>query len=170
MGENVNVLIKEFKEGNKEMFLLITEKMKPLINKYVRLLYKDEKEDMQSELILCLLEAVNAMSYYKEEGQCIYFLSKALKNKFLELYKKSKLHFESEISTDDEFFINIDMSSSEFEDFVIIQDLQQMLLKMEAKQSDILTNIIFNHLSDAEIAKKKFGLTSICKPYKTKIL
>lgn len=68
MGENVNVLIKEFKEGNKEMFLLITEKMKPLINKYVRLLYKDEKEDMQSELILCLLEAVNAMSYYKEEG------------------------------------------------------------------------------------------------------
>lgn len=81
------------------------------------------------------------------------------------MYKKSKLHFESEISTDDEFFKNIDMSSSEFEDSVIIQDLQQMLLKMEAKQSDILTNIIFNHLSDAEIAKKN----SVSRQYVNRI-
>ena len=156
MGEYVNVLIKNYKEGNKEMFLLILEKMKPLINKYVRLLYKDEKEDMQSEFILCLLEAVNAISYYKEEGQCIYFLSRALKNKFLELYKKSKLHYESEISTENEFFMNIDVNSYEFENCVIIQDLKQILLKMDAKQSDILLDIIFNHLSDSEIAKKYF--------------
>jgi DNA-directed RNA polymerase specialized sigma subunit len=165
MGENVNVLIKEFKDGNKEKFLLIVEKMTPLINKYVRLLYKDEKEDMHSEFVLCLLEAINAMSYYKEEGQCIYFLSRALKTKFLELYKKSKLHFESEIVTEDEFFTTIDRNPSEYEDCVIIQDLKEMLSKMDGKQNGILCDIIFNDLSDAAIAKKN----SISRQYVNRV-
>ncbi len=154
MGEDVNVLIREYKNGNKEKFLLIVDKMAPLINKYVRLLYKDEKEDMHSEFVLCLLEAVNAMNYYNEDGQCIYFCSRALKNKFLELYKKSKLHFESETVVEDEFFTGMDMDQSEYEDCVILEDLKKMLSAVDGKQYRILYDVIFNEKSDAAIAEK----------------
>lgn len=154
MGDSIQTLIKEYKDGNKEKFLLITDKMEPLISKYVRLLYKDEKEDMHSEFVLCLLEAVIAMEYYQEEGQCIYFLSRALKNKFLELYKKSKLRFDSEMVMEDEFFTGIDMNQSEYEDCVFLEDLKELMLKQEGKQYNILCDIIFKDEPDAVIAKK----------------
>jgi hypothetical protein len=154
MGDSIQALIEDYKNGNKEIFLLIADKMEPLISKYVRLLYKDEKEDMHSEFVLCLLEAVNAMGYYQEEGQCIYFLSRALKNKFLELYKKSKLHYDSEIVAEDEFFSRIDSDKAEYEDFVFQEDLKELIRNQDGKQYDILLNIIFKDEPDAVIAKK----------------
>lgn len=154
MGDSIQKLIKEYKDGNKEEFLLIADKMEPLISKYVRLLYKDEKEDMHSEFVLCLLEAVNSMGYYQEEGQCIYFLSRALKNRFLELYKKSKLHFDREMVMEDDFFTNMDMDQSEFEDCVFLEDLKGLMGKQEGKQYHILCDIVFRDESDAVIAEK----------------
>ena len=47
--------------------------MAPLINKYTRLLYKDEKEDINSELILALWEAVLKMKYYEDDGKCLVY-------------------------------------------------------------------------------------------------
>lgn len=154
MGDSIQKLIKDYKDGNKDIFLLIVDKMEPLISKYVRLLYKDEKEDMHSEFVLCLLEAVNTMGYYQEEGQCIYFLSRALKNRFLELYKKSKLHYDSESVVEDEFFSNIDINQSEYEDLIFLEDLKELIRKEDGKQYDILCNIIFKDESDAVIAKR----------------
>jgi hypothetical protein len=152
--KNVKDIIQEFKRGDKEKFLLIVDRMTPLINKYVRLLYKDEREDMHSELVLCLLESVNTIKYYNEEGQCIYFFSKALKNKFLELYKKSKLYFDSETVIEDEFFTNINIEQSEYEDCVINEDLKEMLSKTEGKKHNILYDIVFYDRSDAIMAEE----------------
>lgn len=156
MGDQLNKLIQDFKNGENEKFIQIIEKMKPLINKYIRLLYKDEKEDIQSEFVLCLLESITKMKYYNEEGQCIYFLSKALKNRFHELYKKSKLHFDREVIVDDEYFININFKQSEYDNCIICEDLKKLLLKTEGKQYKILYAMIFNDESDTEIAKKLF--------------
>ena len=154
MGESVHVIIEEIKKGNKEKFLLIIDKMTPLINKYVRLLYKDEKEDMHSEFVLSLLEAINSMQYYKEDGQCVYFLSRALKNKFLEQYKKSKQHFDAEASVEDEFFTEISMDEPVYDDWLFHEDLKTMLLKTEGKQAVILRDIVFHEESDAVIAER----------------
>lgn len=154
MGEEVNELIREYKNGNKEKFILIVDRMNPLINKYVRLLYKDEKEDIHSEFVLCLLEAINTMTYYNEDGQCICFCSRALKNKFLELYKKSKLHFDNETIVEDEYLAGIDLDKSKYEDCVLMEDLKKMLSVMEGKQYSILYDVIFYEWSDAVIAKK----------------
>ena len=75
---------------DKEVFAKLIEYMNPLINKYVRLLYKDDHEDMRGELILALWESVVKIDYCNNEGECFSYINKALKNKFLELYRKSK--------------------------------------------------------------------------------
>lgn len=75
---------------DKEQFPRLIELMNPLINKYARTLYKDEKEDVRSELILALWESVSKLNYIENEGQCVLFITNALKNKFYELYRNSK--------------------------------------------------------------------------------
>ena len=88
MGEFVT-LIKDIKK-DKNKFVYLIRKMDPLINKYVLLLYKDEKEDIYAEMTLALWESFQKLNYYEEDGQIIKFLSNALRNRFLELYKQSK--------------------------------------------------------------------------------
>lgn len=154
MGEKLCTLIKEFKNGDETKFLLIVEKMKPLIDKYVRLLYKDDKEDMYSEFVLYLLESIIAMKYYDKEGQCVYFLSKAIKNKFYELYKKSRRHFDNVADINNEYFENMHFKQSEYEDFIIKEDLNKLLLNAKGKQYQILYAMVFKDETDSEIAKQ----------------
>lgn len=84
----VKKLIFEVKKGNIDEFLNILKLFEPAINKYTNKMYLDDKEDVHSELVLALLEATLKINYCNEEGQCIVFLSNALKFKFYEIYKK----------------------------------------------------------------------------------
>ncbi len=52
MGDFINIIQKI--QSDKNYFIELVEKMNPLINKYMRLLYKDEKDDVCSELFLAL--------------------------------------------------------------------------------------------------------------------
>lgn len=159
MGEKLCTLIQEFKDGDKTKFLLIVEKMNPLINKYVRLLYKDEKEDMYSEFVLCLLESITIMEYYNDEGQCVFFLSRAIKNKFYELYKKSRKQFDNSVEINDDYFESLQrFKESEYEDFIFTEDLHKFLLKSKGKQYHILYAMVFNDETDTEISEK-FGVS-----------
>ena len=72
MGE-VSSVIQKIRE-DKNNFGMLLERMKPLINKYTKLLYKDEKEDVYSEMVLALWEAVMKMEYYNEDSECTVFL------------------------------------------------------------------------------------------------
>lgn len=67
MGE-ICELIDKIKR-NKEDFYLIVERFSPLINKYTKLLYKDEKEDVYEELVTALWEAIQKMMFYENDGQ-----------------------------------------------------------------------------------------------------
>lgn len=154
MGEKLNMLIQEFKNGDESKFLLIEEKMKPMINKYICLLYRDEKEDMYSELLLHLLESVTKMEYYTEEGQCVCFLSRAIKNKFFELYKKSRKHFDNEVKITDEYLESLYYKQSDYEDVITREDLSRFLSKANGKQYQIFYAMVFDDETDAEIAKK----------------
>lgn len=71
MGE-VSSVIQKIRE-DKNNFGMLLERMKPLINKYTKLLYKDEKEDVYSEMVLALWEAVMKMEYYNEDSECTVF-------------------------------------------------------------------------------------------------
>lgn len=49
----ISELIKEVKK-DKEKFELLVCEMEPLIRKYVKNLYKDDKEEMQAEMVAAL--------------------------------------------------------------------------------------------------------------------
>ena len=67
---------------DKEQFSNLVIKMNPLINKYVRILYKDEKEDVRAEFVLALWEAVTKLKYIENDQSLLHTL-----NNFLILLK-----------------------------------------------------------------------------------
>ena len=57
-------ILTEIKSGNKNAFIELVEQFSPLITKYSHLLYKDEFEDMKSELTVALWQAVCNIKKY----------------------------------------------------------------------------------------------------------
>lgn len=151
MEKTLNELIEEYRKGDNDQILLIIEKFQPIIYKYVRLLYKDEREDTISELNLSLLEAVNKIEYYNNEGQCFKFLYNALRNKYLELYRKSRKRFDNEQQFYKEYY-NYCIVCYEYDDTELIEDLNKYLLEYSDKQKKILISILIEGKSNTEVA------------------
>ena len=154
MNNELSNAILACKCGEKSYFLFILNKMEPLIKKYTRLLYRDEREDVYQEFILSLLEAVNNIEYYETEGKCIYYLSKAIKNKFFELYRKSRNINDHETVLEDLQLKNQIIYSKEYEN-IIFDNYVEYLLKYENnKTKSILRASILFGISDIELSKK----------------
>ena len=150
-------LLKDIK-NNKDEFAKLIEYMNPLINKYVRLLYKDEAEDTREELILALWESVLKINYCNNDGECFSYINNALKNKFLELYRKSKKRHDFQYTSDfeeiSENSISIMSSSpSEFSDMIFREDLKLLLAQNDKRKRQLSLQILLDDKSDAEIAK-----------------
>ncbi|OUQ15267.1 RNA polymerase sigma factor [Lachnoclostridium sp. An138] len=152
MGEFVS-LIQAIK-NDKEKFEELLIKMEPLINKYVRLLYKEDKEDVYGELVLALWESVLKISYCENDGQIINFICRALKNRYYELYRNSKKRCEHEInSTDDIYFVK--ESSKDLTDALIIsEDLYKIINTYKGQKKKIIVMMLALNLSDSEIAER----------------
>ncbi len=140
-------LLKNIK-SNKDSFSKLLDNMNPLISKYVRLLYKNDREDIRQELILALWESILKMKYYNSDGEC-------LKNKFLDLYRKSKKQNEIiSIEIDETFeFPSLIESSYEFTELIFREDIKQILRNTNGKKQKISYQILLMEKSDAEIAK-----------------
>lgn len=154
MENNLVQLIKEFKDGDDTKFLIILEKMKPLINKYVRHLYNDEKEDMREEFILALLMSVRKMNYCNNEGQAICYLRNSIKNKFLELYRKSQKRNEYEMINCEEFWTQIPDNKERYDEINMREDFRSLLSGLNEQTYNILYEVLLEGFSDAEVALK----------------
>lgn len=155
MGDKLNLIIKEYKDGNEEKISLIIERMMPLIKKYVRLLYKEERDDMYSEFYLTIVEALSKMTYVGAEGQCVSYLQKAIKIKFYELYRKSKKHYDNETVIENQILYLISYKSNEIQDVIFKQDINEILSKInDEKKRKILYSIIFENQSITKVAKR----------------
>lgn len=93
--------IRQIKKGNKEEIVEVINQFDPLIKKYQRILYKDAAEDVRAEMILALWEAVLRIKCIESEAQCVKYLMNALKNKFYELYRKSRHKNDNETRVDE---------------------------------------------------------------------
>ncbi len=145
-------LIGEYRKEDNNKFLLITKKFEPVIFKYAKMLYKDEKEDTISELNLSLLEAIRKIEYYSNEGQCFTYLNGALKNRYLELYRRSKKKCDNELLFDnsyDYFYIFYEYDNAELR-----VDLERHLLHYNDKQRKILFSIFIEGKSSAKAASE----------------
>lgn len=152
MGDFV-VLIKNIHD-DKEQFQQLVKRMEPLINKYIKLLYKDDSEDVRSELILSLWEAVLKMKYAERDGQCITFICNALRNKFYELYRNSKKIHDNRYDSDSVIMENIPFEETEYYDVITIADMKKYLKKYKGLKHQIYSAILFDCLSDYQIAVK----------------
>lgn len=149
--KEVLILISEVKEGNKESFFELIERFSPLIKKYVKLLYRNECEDVYSEMVLTLCEAVHHMKYYENEGQVITYISVALKNKFHLLYRKSMYEQKYVIQ------INRDIEDEpiQIDEQKIIEyacDIDILLNKFSNRRRNIYHMMIKDRYSDRQIA------------------
>ena len=150
MGE-VALILQNVKK-NKNDFEKLINMMTPLINKYTRLLYKDEKEDINSELILALWEAVLKMKYYEDDGKCLVYLSNAIKNKFFELYRKSRKQHDNEMEAEysEQLMVN---EVDDIEQIIFEFDIERFLNKCEGKRKLIFKEMLENP-SYIEVGKK----------------
>lgn len=150
-------LIKNIHE-DKEQFSDLVIKMNPLIKKYMRILYKDEKEDVRSELVLDLWEAVTKLQYVENEGQCITYLSNALRNKFYELYRNSRKDNDNQFASRMEMMDTTIFEETEYGNLIVENDLKKYLSEYIGLRYQIYKSILFENLSDYEIAIK-YGVT-----------
>lgn len=152
MGE-VSSVIQKIRE-DKNNFGMLLERMKPLINKYTKLLYKDEKEDVYSEMVLALWEAVMKMEYYNEDSECTVFLCTALKNKFLELYRNSKKYHDNCTAMDQDIMTINQLYEDNISDIILENDLKRTIEYCDERKKIIFTEIVIDGMSDSEIAHK----------------
>lgn len=152
MGDFLNLIKNIHKD--KEQFYNLVIKMNPLINKYMRILYKDEKEDVRSELVLALWEAVTKLQYVENEGQCITYISNALRNKFYELYRNSRKVHDNRFVSGMEVMDTTIFEEPEYDNVVVENDLKRYLSEYTGLRYQIYKSILFENLSDYEIAIK----------------
>lgn len=151
MGDFLNLI--ENIQKDKERFSELVNKMDPLICKYMRILYKDEKEDVRSELVLALWEAVTKLKYAENEGQCVTYIVNALRNKFHELYRNSRKDHDNYFASEMTMLDTATFEEEEYGNLVVKSDLNKYLEEYTGLRHEIYKAILFENLSDHEIAK-----------------
>lgn len=74
---------------DQEVLQLLIEKFYPLVNSYCRKLFFLEFDDAKQELSLAIVESVRNIPYCETDGQCITYISNAIKFKYCFLCKKN---------------------------------------------------------------------------------
>lgn len=146
-------LVESIKE-DKEKFNLILEQFNPLLKRYTRLLYRDDREDVYSELTVALWEAICNISYYENDGQVINYLSIALKNKFFELYRASCKYHNHMVETEDNEILMLSMPGNRYEEIIVQEDMQRVSSRLKGKKKQIFEMIFVQGYSNAEVADK----------------
>ena len=95
MKDELAKTIKSIKEGEKEEFEKIIDKLNPIITKYVRAIYDGDKEDIREEYILALWEAVNKIQYVNSDGECLKYLHTSIKLSLIHISSKHIYNFEN---------------------------------------------------------------------------
>lgn len=140
---------------DKESFSLLAKKMEPLVNKYTYLLYRDEKEDMKEELTIALWEAVKNITEVQNDGQVINYFSMAVRNRFFELYRRSRKYHDNEVvDKDDSVLLNTSYREKRFDEIMIKEDIILFLNKFSGQKRKIYYSMLIGLKTDREIADR----------------
>ncbi len=150
--DNLTNCIKKIKMNEKEEFEQVISFFNPILNKYARLLYKDELEDTRSELICALWEAVSKIDYYENEGQIIKYLSRSVFLRYLELYRLSRQRNDYEQISIDDTMIEIPDIQNNYENVIYTLIKDDILSHYKGKQKEIAKSIMSGNYSDIDIA------------------
>jgi len=137
-----------------ENLLKILECMQPMIKRYACRSHWGEKEDVEQELILAVIEAVNKMENCDNDGKGITFFGNAIKNRYLEIYRKGKRasvegaveweQLDREVGQDTKCYQNVEF----------LLDLEQLLQTDSYVKEKIAYYILHEQWDDQEIARR----------------
>lgn len=141
--------IKKAKTDKNQMENLI-ESFRPLIRKYARKLFDMEREDAEQELIIAVIQGVLKITQYNSEGECVNYISNAVKFRFYELQKSCLRLQNTEVVYD-----NLEWKIQEipFEDIDFKVDICNKLEKLKGIRRKIGELLLYGD-SDTEIAEK----------------
>ena len=145
MGNTIYKNIKEYKNGNKEIFREIINVFNPLINKLSKSV---NGEDTRQDLLVHLLEIINKLpeeNRFEDDKIIFSYISKALKYEYIKLYKKNDKIKNSEV----ELNLEIEIGYEEFDSEVEVLNLFEVLTE---KEEYIMKLIYINYLSISEVA------------------
>lgn len=154
MERSISNLIYTYKTNgaNEESLLEIINKFKPLIKKYAKKFPQYEYEDMYQELVVALIEAVHKIELYENEGQCVKYLSTAIRRKFGELYRKRKQMENNQIEVLP-LIEDVRDEENPYEKIELYVDLYQLQKSKNSIQSQIAFYILEKDMSDTTISK-----------------
>ena len=145
MGNTIYKNIKEYKNGNKEIFREIINVFNPLINKLSKSV---NGEDTRQDLLVHLLEIINKLpeeNRFEDDKIIFSYISKALKYEYIKLSKKNDKIKNREV----ELNLEIEIGYEEFDSEVEVLNLFEVLTE---KEEYIMKLIYINYLSISEVA------------------
>lgn len=153
--DKITNLIRGYKEANNtDNLIKILNCFQPLIDKYSRKLGKNEFDDAQQEFRLAILESLQKMKNYDNEGQCINFLKNAVRNRFFELVRKEQNKKDREI-LEGELLDNQRLQVSySYQEIEFLADLNKLIEFQSALQISIAGFVLSETMTDQEIAQK----------------
>lgn len=148
-------IIARIQTGDDKEFENLLHRMNGLIMKYVRRLYKDEFDDIYSELSIALWQAAMSIKYFDNDGQIVKYLEMGVRNKYLELYRKSVKVHENEICIDRDDLTFVTRASKENPESEALVNawIENVLNDCVGRTYEICYQILVEHKSDSEIAK-----------------
>lgn len=145
--ESLMEMIKRYREGNREIFMTILEKMNPLLNHYVWKLNFMEREDARQELIAGLLEGIQKISYVRSEGECINYVKACVRHTYLEIVRKEQKYFAERLEEERA----VDRYGA-IEYCEVMMDLERYIDLLDDRKRQIATKIVKFHKTDEEIS------------------
>lgn len=150
---DISKLICEIKK-DKEQFGLLLDRFQPLIRKYTKALYKDEEEDMYAEFAAALWEAVCNITFYNDEGQAVKYLAIALRNKYFELYRKSRKYNDHTVGIKEQELEEKRSENHAIDDILIADELERVRNKLKGNKRKIFELIFFNGYADLRVSSE----------------
>lgn len=149
-------LLRYYKKGNTEEqkncledIILI---MKPAIRKCANKVPVDDRDDVEQELSIAIIEAIPKLDVVENEGQCINYLYTAIQYRFCKWcreWKKRNQEIEGEIQ---QMILQEKVSVNEYENINFGVDLFGILQCSSELQKKIMLCILTAEASDIEIA------------------
>lgn len=157
MEDELLCLINKFKNGDTNAFLSIRAKMTPLIIKYSKILRFCDFEDMKSEFTLVLLESIHNLQFCQSEKQVLFYINRAITNRFHELYRTSTKQL-SEVYMDNDnpnlFDFLLNYYPKEFSSILFESDIKSFISSLSESKREIAYCILVEGLSDIETGKR----------------
>lgn len=143
--------ITSYKNGNKEILVEIINKFNPILKKYsYEFLYFDE--DTYSELVILLIELLNKMNIdnFKFDGEVISYLSKTIKNGYIDIVRKESKSIEPIFLDDMELTLK---SVDQYEILFGNLNYDKIIEKLSEREKYVTNELFKNGKTEVEVAR-----------------